>query len=215
MSKSPIIGSAVFRIAVAVAISAIAWKVAAMRGWGTKGNINTIACSYATSDSNPNAAELQSRGKCAYLRDGQVFLSASALRELPFSSRGLASVFAENTGWLFVKRDGSTIRTIAFDNGPDDFVEGLARYTTGEKVGFIDESGAVVISAGFDFVFPFHKGYAVVCNGGEKKSDGEHVSLKGGLWGCIDKSGKIVAPVEHSENDMHEKMLRLYQASGH
>lgn len=178
---------------------------------GLNGHRNTIACSYSTHDPNPDMAELQPRGNCAYKRNGRIFVCGSTLKKLEFTETGLASIFSKPYGWLFVKRDGSTLRTITFDNGPDHFVEGLARYTDGAKIGFIDESGNIAVKARFQHAFPFNKGYSRVCNGCEEISDGEHAGLKGGLWGCIDRKGRIVFLPRYSEVEINRKLEEVYR----
>ena len=170
---------------------------------------NRIDCSYGTTDSNPYVAELQPRGKCAFERNGWIYVCDSTLQRLQFSEKGLASIWTRQYGWLFVRRDGSTIPTITFDNGPDYFVEHLARYIDRGKVGFIDESGNVVIKAEYEHAFPFDNNYAVVCNGCKKISDGEHVALTGGTWGCINKKGDIVLPIRYSQNEIRHEVERL------
>jgi hypothetical protein len=167
---------------------------------------NTIVCAF-WSTGDPSTAELQPRGKCAYMRGTRIFVSSAALSKLVFSKKGLASVFAENHGWLFVRRNGSTIPAFFFDNGPDYFVEGLARYIANGKIGFINESGDIVIRANFQHAFQFCGGRSVVCNGCTKVRNGEYLELKGGLWGCIDSMGKIIIPVKYSEDDAR-KMIR-------
>lgn len=120
-----------------------------------KEHINTIDCSYYTTDSNPYMAELQPRWKCAFERNGRIYVSDSTLKSLQFTEKWLASISTEQYGWMFVKRDGSTISTITFDSGPDYFIKHLARYRADKKIGFIDESGRIVIKVQYDFAFPF------------------------------------------------------------
>jgi hypothetical protein len=168
--------------------------------------INTIDCAYYTTDSNPYKSELQPRGKCAFEREGRIYVCDSTLKSLQFTEKGLASIFTKQYGWLFVKRDGSTISTITFDNGPDYFIEHLARYRAGKKIGFIDEFGRIVIKAQYDFAFPFKGKNAIVCNGCKEISEGEHKSLSGGTWGCIDKKGNIVLPIRYSQDEIRTKL---------
>lgn len=87
---------------------------------------------------------------------------------------------------------------LTFDNGPDDFAEGLARTTRSGKIGFIDRQLSEVIAPSWDFAFPFEDGVAVVCQGCRPHpvGDGEHSEVRGGSWGTIDRSGAIVVPVE-------------------
>lgn len=171
-----------------------------------KTGINTIDCSYGTTDSNPYMGELQPRGKCAFESEGQIYVCDSTLKDLQFTEKGLASIFTKQYGWLFVKRDGSVISTITFDNGPDYFVEHLARYRIDKKIGFIDESGNIVIKAQFDWAFPFINNHAIVCNGCKEISEGEHKSIAGGTWGSIDKNGNIILPIRYSQDEVRRKL---------
>jgi len=170
---------------------------------------NTIVCSFVTKDADPYIAEFQSRGKCAYKNGEQVFVSKSVLSKLKFNEHKLAWMFANGNGWFFVKQDGSTIPTIAYDNRPDYFTEGFARFTQKNKVGFIDVTGKKVIDAKFQFAFPFRNGRAVVCEGYKEVRDKENTEFQGGLWGCIDKKGQIIFPIKYSKEKLYEKLQIL------
>jgi hypothetical protein len=99
---------------------------------------------------------------------------------------------------FFFKRQGKTVPALPFDNGPDYFVEGLARTLINGKVGFVNENLDEVIPPVWDFAFPFQNGVAVVCTGCIS-SGGEHTVRKGGKWGYIDRTGKIIVPVIYDE----------------
>ena len=92
-----------------------------------------------------------------------------------------------------------TAPALPFDNGPDYFVEGLARTIRDGKVGFVDDRLELVVPRRWDFAFPFEKGLARVCSGCsiERDEADSHGSLSGGAWGMIDRAGRIVVPVEH------------------
>lgn len=79
-----------------------------------------------------------------------------------------------------------------FDNGPDQFRDGLVRFIEEHKYGFADQSGQVVIPPEYDGALPFDKGLAEVCLGClEKCADDacEHHVFSGGEWRSIDKNG--------------------------
>ena len=99
-----------------------------------------------------------------------------------------------NYTWVAINRQDKIILTpYIFDNGPDYVQEGLFRYVENNKIGFANLQGQKVIKASFDFVSPFNSGLAAFNIGGQsKKVDDEHSSWQGGLWGFIDKKGKIV-----------------------
>jgi hypothetical protein len=109
-----------------------------------------------------------------------------------FSVHGIAAA-ADESGWQYIDGQGSVvIRPFVFDNGPDPFREGLARFKSGEQFGFFDERGRVVISPQFDFAAPFADGLAAFCEGCEVYAEGEHSRYEGGVWGFINKQGTVV-----------------------
>lgn len=101
-------------------------------------------------------------------------------------------VFIRNKGIVYVDMEGNIIhQAYNFDNGPDYFTEGLARYVENGKVGFINEKLEIVIPAQFDFASYFEEGIAKICNGCRKVYHGEHSQMEGGLWGILDKNGGV------------------------
>lgn len=123
----------------------------------------------------------------------------------PFSPEGIAAVVDEK-GWAYIDIKGKlVIRPFVFDNGPDYFSEGLARFTSGGKFGFFDRHGKVVIPPGFDFAAPFSDGLAAVCVGCKEVFQGEHSFRKGGRWGFTDRSGSLVIPARFDEVRQFEK----------
>lgn len=111
---------------------------------------------------------------------------------MEFTKGGIAAV-ADKDGWHIIDREGTHLMTpFIFDNGPDDFVEGLARFVEDGKIGFHDENGSVVIAARFDFVRSFEGGKARACDGCESVADGEHSKLEGGQWFWIDAQGRRI-----------------------
>jgi len=105
---------------------------------------------------------------------------------------GLAAVL-DDQGWVLIDVKGrEVIRPYTFDNGPDYFEEGLARFVQDRKFGFFDESGKVVIQPQFDFAYPFKDGKAKVGWGCTFTPDGEHQQVSGGEWKQIDKTGKFL-----------------------
>ncbi len=108
-------------------------------------------------------------------------------------------------GWIYRDKAGSDIiRPYTFDNGPDYFVDGLARFESKGKMGFFDVSGNIVIQPAYDFASPFCGGFANVCIGCSFVSDGEHGYMKGGSWGHINLSGGVVTSLIHDEDSLPE-----------
>ena len=94
-----------------------------------------------------------------------------------------------------------------FDNSSDYFEQGLRRYVDHQKMGFVDRAGNIQIVAQWDFVTPFHYGYAKVYTGGWKrkvvdKSD-EHWTVQptsqASTSYVINKQGKRVFPVKSAK----------------
>jgi hypothetical protein len=100
---------------------------------------------------------------------------------------------------MFALDSGRTAPALPFDNGPDRFVEGLARSIRDGKVGFVDESLDLVVPREWDFAFPFEGGVARVCTGctARRHSGGEHSEVVGGRWGYIDREGNVVVSVDY------------------
>jgi len=140
---------------------------------------------------NPEGFSLfEKQGKWGY-KDGQgrVVIDARFHAAQDFLRGGIAAVVDER-GWAYIDQKGCVlIRPFVFDNGPDYFQEGLARFTLDRKFGFFDDHGQVVISPRFDFAFPFYEGLAVACMGCRIQSQGEHHTVEGGAWGYIDHKG--------------------------
>jgi len=124
--------------------------------------------------------------------DGSVLLEPQYRLAGDFSAHGIAEV-VDDEGWAIIDTSGDVLlRPFVFDNGPDPFSDGLARFVENGKYGFFNEKGEVAIPARFDFAAPFYDGRAAFCQGCEKVHYGEHWSMEGGLWGCIDRQGKVV-----------------------
>lgn len=119
--------------------------------------------------------------------DGRVAIAPRYLIAEPFGKGGMAAV-VDKSGWHYINRQGQlVIRPVIFDNGPDPFSDGLARYQKDGKYGFFNASGAVVIPAQFEFAYPFVHGKAKVGEGCRLMSDGEHTQVECRTWRHIKK----------------------------
>ena len=170
--------------------------------------LTVIACGFAgcagAGTADRVSCELHPRGEtevenCAVRNpDGSLTVSSDVLAEAPFGEDGLSAVWIDRNLY-FVDRSGKTARAFYFDNGPDPFVEGLARTVRDGKMGFVNSELVEVVEPRWDFAEPFADGFARVCLGCAERRDGEHAVMVGGKWGVIDRSGTVVVPVEHDQ----------------
>ena len=94
----------------------------------------------------------------------------------------------DSEGWVYVDKDNRPIlRPYIFDNGPDYFEEGLARFVENGKMGFHDEALNIIIPATYDFAFPFKNGKAKVGTNCTTQKHGEHSSVYCEKWESVDK----------------------------
>jgi len=129
--------------------------------------------------------------------DGELYLASKYFKKLSFGENGLAAVYSQEEGWMYVNRKGKVIITgvATMDNFADVFHDGLVRFSKYKKWGFADEKGKVIIPAIYDGALNFEKGLAKVCTGCRPEcagSDCEHHSFAGGEWFYINTKGEIV-----------------------
>jgi len=158
----------------------------------------SVPCSYWAADPNPTYVDAEN---CAVRSGGAVQLAPEHLKRLNYQSNGLAWIILERR-FYYVRTDGRTLEVITFDNGPDEFREGLVRTLVGGKIAYFDVALRQVIPPEYDWGFPFEDGVATVCNGCKlAPPDGdEHRPIVGGLWGCIDTTGTAIVPVAHTDD---------------
>lgn len=138
-------------------------------------------------------------GKWGYRNARGIVVPPRLQQARPFSPEGIAAV-VDDQGWAYIDATGKLlVRPYVFDNGPDYFRQGLARFTGAGKFGFFDRRGRVAIPAKFDFAAPFSEGLAAVCEGCKEVRLGEHSVRQGGRWGFIDRSGALVIPARFEE----------------
>lgn len=124
-------------------------------------------------------------------------VSAKALRQVEYDRHGLGVMTIE--GFYFVRRNGRVAPAMTFDNGAEDFFNGRARSPVNGKIGYIDRSLRLRIPAKYDGGYEFYKGFALVCLGCIGKSrvlssgDVEGSWYEGGVWACIDRSGRVTS----------------------
>ena len=120
---------------------------------------------------------------------GKMIIQPIYLVALPFSTGGIAAV-VDDSGWVYINSSGlKLLRPFIVDNGPDYFVNGLARFVKNDKIGFCDQKGRVIIPAQFSFVQPFSEDVAGFCTECRQIKEGEYHRFSNGKWGFIDRKG--------------------------
>ncbi len=158
------------------------------------------SCTRSADETSSKLVPFSQGEKWGYKNEnGQVAIKPQFFLANDFSAEGIATVI-DDTGWAYINTKGTiVIRPFLFDNGPDDFQEGLARFTSNNKFGFFDKTGKVVIEPRFDFVTPFQEGLAAICQGCKEELVGEHGFMEGGSWGYINQQGETVIPPKFEE----------------
>ena len=104
-----------------------------------------------------------------------------------------AIVRSSDKGIIGIDRKESVLFNVyVIDNGPDEPSNGLFRIIKGDKIGYADMNGNIVIQPQFNCAYPFKNGKAKVGRGCKKQTDGEHSWWVGGKWFTIDKNGNII-----------------------
>lgn len=131
-------------------------------------------------------------GDCARRNpDGSYAIAPDTLGKLDFDRWGLATLAIREQGYAYVRRNGRALVVPTFDNGPDEFIGGLARVRIDGKIGYADRHLKLVIPASYDGAHRFARsGRAWACTGCETVSDGEHSFYRGGTAVCLDRRGR-------------------------
>ncbi len=112
-----------------------------------------------------------------------------------FTNCGIAAV-GDSNGNYYINSKGEKldIPTLEIDNFIDPFKEKYARFKKDNKLGFINECGAIVIDAIYENVTPFTNGIAIVRKDFKIIEKGPYKILQGGKYGAIDKKGTLTIP---------------------
>jgi hypothetical protein len=165
-----------------------------------------IDCSYAAKATKADPfPELQEHKNCGTRKDGTIILYKNHLLRLSFDRYKIASVRIAGEHY-YVKPDGAMLAVITFDNGADEFREGLTRSLVNNKVAYFNRKFRQVIGPKYDWGWPFENGKALVCSGCKPTppdADG-HRLMTGGNWGYINKRGEEIIPVKLTQAEVNE-----------
>lgn len=131
--------------------------------------------------------------QCAREDGGGFVFNPEILRRMQFGADGLAP--AAVAGWRWVRPDGRSVSVITYDNGPDEFEEGLARGRRPEGMAYYDKQLDLALATSYAWAEPFSGGLAAVCSYCVSVQDGEHSVMVGGDWGAIDRKGVLALPL--------------------
>ncbi len=132
------------------------------------------------------------------LQNGNILCQAQFFIATEFSENGIAYV-ADSEGWRVINSAGKMLfKPFIYDNAPDKFSEGFARFVADEKIGFYNEKGEISLAAHWTFAQPFKNGKAKVCMDCQKVYQGEHFYYQCKNWFYIDTNGKRI--VQHQKN---------------
>lgn len=143
----------------------------------------------------PAPDELTEVPHCAAVVQGVPRWNPAVLRRFVFDARGLAGVALAGEGWRWVRPDARSAPVLTYDNGPDEFVSGLARGMLNGGIAYYDRRLGLALATPYEWAEPFEDGLAVVCQGCAPRAHGEHTLMAGGKWGAIDRSGRLVVPL--------------------
>jgi hypothetical protein len=117
-----------------------------------------------------------------------------------FYPEGSAPVIdSKGSGYIDLK-GRLRFRAYLFENGPDPFFEGYARYIEKGKLGFIDRRLKRRIPAQFGDAFPFRDGWTSYCVGCERamllenRKYAKAGQVQKGKWGLMDTTGFRITP---------------------
>ena len=118
-------------------------------------------------------------------------VSKEYLQTLDFKGKELIAL-PIGKNFYYIHKSGKKMLTVTYDNGADEFSDGLARTKVNGKIGFFNKNLEIILKPVYDFAFPFHNGISEICTGCKEKQDGEHSMLEGGTWKKIDRNGLII-----------------------
>ena len=144
----------------------------------------------------------EKNGKYGYVDEsGKFVIKPKYISACGFNLKNVTGVL-DKDGWHIINKDGKKLfKPFIFDNVPDEFVNGFARFVKDGKMGFYNEFGEVVVEAKYDFVDVMKNYIAPVNNGCKFVTELEVTTCEGGKWGLINYQGKVIVPIKYKEVD--------------
>src|SRR5690606_5901901 len=105
---------------------------------------------------------------------------------------GLALVESNKT-WMYIDKSGNEISGFPASDKKYDFEDGIAFIRQGDKVGFMDNKGKIILEPTYKDIKSFYKGWA-------KFSENEK-------WGLLSKDGKVYIPAEYDEINVSDNKI--------
>jgi len=168
------------------------------------------ACNYSAKPTTQNnSGDWQTYDNCAIYLNGKLEINPDHFTKIAFSSDNLAPFWTSGQ-MFYLKPNGDYLPVITYDNGPDEFQEGLVRRQIGSKIAYYNKNFEQVLAAKYDWGWPFSHGRALVCRGCTiQPPDGEgHRAVTGGLWGYVDHNGTEIIPVKYSHKEVYQHTPR-------
>ncbi len=164
-------------------------------------------CAYLSKPTKENKySEWETYKNCASYIGAILKINPEHIKRINYNATGMATFWVDKQ-MFYLKTNGKYLPVVNYDNGADDFSEGLVRSLVDGKISYYNREFIQVIPAKYDWGWPFNHGRALVCSACsiETEEDGEHKAVIGGLWGYINKKGIEIIPVKYSQTDIRGK----------
>lgn len=116
-------------------------------------------------------------------KNGKYIVNPQYSKGLPFNN-GLALVVPENGKPIFINKNGDIKITVQSGEFVGQIFDGLAKVKVGDKWGYINDKGEMVITPQFDMASSFYEGLAKVYRKNENTNEGS--------YGYINTKGELV-----------------------
>jgi hypothetical protein len=91
------------------------------------------------------------------------------------------------------KNEEELFEVFWFDNGPDYVQDGLFRIKKGDKIGYANEAGEIIVEPKYKCTTPFSNGQARVAYECDLVKDSEYTRIENAKWINIDTEGNEAA----------------------